>query len=114
MKSVIFLPGSTARWSHLLPRLVLRWCGLFEIANDIREFEHRVARQHIGKHVCDRYVGDRTADAVVFVEQVKNHQFEFGFVVFGKSKTSFDVPKPEILVETFRKSCVKAMIDIVA
>ncbi len=101
-----FLPGSTASWPHLLPRLVLRWFRLFEIADDVREGEHRVARQHIGKHVCDRYVGDRTADAVVFVEQVKNHQFEFGFVVFGKSKTSFDVPKPKILVETFCKSSI--------
>ena len=101
-----FLPGSTAGWSHLLPRLVLRWFRLFEIADDVREGEHCVARQDIGKHIRDRYVRDRAANAVVFVEQVKNHQFEFCFVVFGKSKTSFDVPKPKILVETFCKSSI--------
>ena len=38
------------------------------------------------------------------VEQVKDDDLELGLVVFGKADPTFNIPQPEVLVESFGQS----------
>ena len=65
---------------------------MLEVSDNIRKGQHAIAGQHIGEYVSDGHIRYRSADAVVLVQQIKDHCFQFSLVVFGKPQPTFQVP----------------------
>ena len=87
---------------------VVRYNGIrASIKLQFRDVDSFIHKDHVEKSDV-RYIKKTLdtkmsqADFKSLVEYIKKNRFEFCLVVFRKSDASFEIPQPEILVETFR------------
>jgi hypothetical protein len=89
-------------------------CWLLKVAQNVREGDHPVAREHVRKDVRYGHIRNGSADAVVLVQHIKEDCLDFRFVVFRKSEASLHVPKPKVLVKSFGKTGVQGVRHIIS